>query len=402
MSKSVSELILNHLDDSNIDNCLFSLIFAIKVGLESLGFEIHRIQIPFTQVSGFRHPTHWGIVLTWNDINQFDDTAILLHENHQQKSFHPKNFTAEGILKDSLLQTRLGPFVSVLTSANHFYHQKLDQATLPYDLLEKLRDQGYVDYCALALKLPYSPFPQVMSITSREPFPNNMEELVLPHMSTLSLAIYGAYRTSQAYKLAESYIGPKTGHRVLNGEITRHHVSKRKVGIMFCDIRNFTKLSEELGSTKIVQVMNNIFELIAQAASVYGGEILKFIGDAVLLIFDYEEVSQRQIANNMVTVVEKAIDQLSEYAKKTSLPIAAGFGNHMGMVTYGNIGSKARLDFTVMGPNVNLTSRLESLTKTLDTQALFTESIAQYVTTLVPCGAHMMKGISEPVKVWKL
>ena len=77
----------------------------------------------------------------------------------------------------------------------------------------------------------------------------------------------------------------------MNGEIARNHTSIRGIGIMFCDIRNSTKLSEELGSSKIVPIANDIFELIAQAASTNGGEILKFIGDAVLLIFDHDEVS---------------------------------------------------------------------------------------------------------------
>ena len=404
MSKSVSEIILQHIDGSgaNVDDCLYSLIYAVKIGLESLGFDINRIQIPFTQVGGFRHPIYWGIALTWDDVNTYDDSLIMLHENRQGEEDPIESLTLEQIKQDPRMRKRLGPYFRVLNSDNYFYKQKLEEQPLPFPILEQLREQGFIDYCAFALPIPYCRLPQFMSISSRKPFPDNIDELILPHISTLSLAVYGAYRTSQVCKLAEAYIGPKTGYRVMNGEIARHHTSIREVGIMFCDIRNFTKLSEQLGSTKIVRVMNDIFELIGQAATSYGGEILKFIGDAVLLIFDADDTTSEHIANHMVEAVEKAIQYLSEYAEETSLPIAAGFGSHIGEVTYGNIGSKARLDFTVMGPNVNLTSRLESLTKTMDTSALFTEAVAQFVPKLIPCGTYEMKGLSEPVKVWKL
>ena len=401
MSKSVSELILSHMSDSDQDECLNSLLHALKIGLESIGFEIHRIQIPFTKSCGFRHPTFWGIALTWDHVNQYNDSIIMLHEDQSQES-PDKELTVERMIQDPLIEKRIGPYYKVLISESGFYREKLNQDALPYSIFEKLREQGYVDYCAFALTIPYAPVPQFMSISSRKPFPEDIEELILPHMSTLSLAVYGAYRTSQARKLAECYIGPKTGYRVMNGEITRHHTSMREVGIMFCDIRDFTRLSEELGSINIVPVMNDIFEIIGTAALAYGGEILKFIGDAVLLIFDQDKVPTKQTANDMVHSVEEAICLIKTYAHETSLPIAAGFGCHIGQVTYGNIGSKTRLDFTIMGPNVNLTSRLETLTKTVDVPALFTESIAQHVSKLLPCGSYSMKGISEPVKVWKL
>lgn len=401
MSKSVSELILNHLSDYRVEQCLHSLIYAIKIGLESLGIKIDRIQLPFTKLGGFRHPTYWAIILTWNDINHFEDSFIVPHEDKSNDAIEG-NFSLENIIQNEELAERLGSFYELIKSQKQFYQQKLDQPNLAYPMHKKLKEQGYVDYCAFTLALPYSPVPQFMSISSRQAFPENIEKLILPHISTLSMAVYGAYRTNQAYKLAECYIGPRTGARVMNGEIARNHSSIREIGIMFCDIRNFTKLSEELGSSKIVPIMNDIFELIAQAASAHGGEILKFIGDAVLLIFDHDKVSAEQTSKSIVATVEDSLRLLDEYAQKNSLPVTAGFGCHIGQVTYGNIGSKTRLDFTVMGPNVNLTSRLESLTKSLDTHALFSESIAKYVSKLTPCGEHKLKGISKPVKAWKL
>ena len=175
MSKSVSELILSHMNDS--DECLNSLLHALRFGLESLGFEIHRIQIPFTKLCGFRHPTFWGIALTWDVDKQYEDSIIILHEEQSQELLD-KELTIEHIIQSPVVEKRLGPYHKVLTSEPMFYRETLIQDALPYPIFEELKEQGYVDYCAFALSIPHAPVPQFMSISSRKPFPKDIKELI--------------------------------------------------------------------------------------------------------------------------------------------------------------------------------------------------------------------------------
>ena len=412
MASSVAEILLNHLDAKPNQDCLQTLLYGLKSALESLGLDIHRVQIPLTKGTGFRHPLYWGIGLTWSDTANFDDTLMMYHEGYESTPIDFDDFKNR-----TELHAGIGPYIELVLGESWFYQFNLEtEGDLPYPILDELRQTGYRKYFIFKVSIPSVEFPQFISLSSRTSFPSNIAELIYPHLNTLALGIYAAYRTSQANKLADVYIGPKTGQRVLNGEITRHHSQTHKVGIMFCDIRNFTRLSEQLGSKQIVHLMNDIFDTIAHAATSQGGEILKFIGDAVLLIFDHSidqespfekdqespPLNQAHIAQSMVNVVKESVHQLELLAHQKNLPIAAGFGCHIGDVTYGNIGSKERLDFTVMGPTVNLTSRLEGLTKEVKTSALFTQSIAQYVPSLIPCGSYELKGISKPTPVWKL
>jgi adenylate cyclase len=176
-----------------------------------------------------------------------------------------------------------------------------------------------------------------------------------------------------------------------------------KAGVLFCDIREFTALSERLGAIGVVSVVNQIFEIIGQIIHTHGGEILKFIGDAVLIIFsDQCEERHQAMIESMINTVRDAIQGVEALGDQINLPLAIGFGGHVGDVLYGNIGTSTRLDFTVMGPAVNLASRLESLCKKFDVSAVFSSEIAHGDTALKPLGSEPLKGIADPVQIWGL
>ena len=133
-------------------------------------------------------------------------------------------------------------------------------------------------------------------------------------------------------------------------------------GILFCDIRGFTSLSQELGAAGVVSVVNQIFDVVGNSVRENDGEILKFIGDAVLIVFAGHKAGDRdQMVKSMLATVRTAVEGVAALGKQLKLPLAIGFGGHIGDVLYGNIGTEERLDFTVMGPSVNLASRLEAL-----------------------------------------
>ena len=174
-----------------------------------------------------------------------------------------------------------------------------------------------------------------------------------------------------------------------------------EAGILFCDIREFTALTQQLGAEGIVPVVNCIFDVIGPTVQKHGGEILKFIGDAMLLVFPTDESrSHQEVCNSMLDAVTESVEGVQKLGKNLQLPLDVGFGGHVGEVLYGNIGTEERLDFTVMGPAVNLASRLESLCKRFNVSAVFSNTIATHSGKLTLLGYEQVKGIEKPVEAW--
>ena len=366
------------------------ILDGVREVLADNGVRVDRIQIPMTKFGGFRHPTYWGVLLTWSRERAFDDSALITHTER----------AASGLPQTQPPQS--SPYAEVARRQGRCLRINLREDKLDFALLEELAEQGRVDYLAFAINLPANPTPQYVSIAANTPFPEGVEDTIQKLRSLLSISLYAAYRSSQAIEVVRAYIGERTGPLVLNGDIARGHSETIETGIMFCDIRGFTALSESLGEAEIVSVMNELFEVIGKRASDHGGEILKFIGDAMLMVFRLEACSPKEVTRAMINVTREATDDIAEVAERRGLDLQAGFGCHLGEVYYGNIGTPTRLDFTVMGSAVNLTSRLEGLTKALGTNALFSEALAVHSDALISAGTHALKGITTPVPVFRL
>ena len=161
-------------------------------------------------------------------------------------------------------------------------------------------------------------------------------------------------------------------------------------------------VADVLGDPVKAARLNRVFEAIGGRAARHGGEILKFIGDAMLVIFRIRDGDRAAAAQRMVQTVRESSAEVAEVATELGHDFSAGFGGHIGAVAYGNIGTPDRLDFTVMGPAVNLASRLESLTKTIGATGVFSAEVARHVDGLQPCGRHKLKGIDEPIPVFRI
>ena len=371
-----------------------SLLIGLKESLGLLGIFPDRMQIPMTAALGFRHPAMFGIALTWSIENAFDDTFIIQHSE--------VNFNRRQGLPPSGDMDDLGPYAEVIRDESLHYRCSLNTETPHYDILKELKEAGYVDYLAFGIVVEETGFPQVVSLAAKVPFPADANERMRPFLDLYAITCRAAYKANKSKSLATTYLGARTGIRALNGEIVRGCSEAKTAGLIFCDIRGYTALTERLGGEKIIPLMNDLFDVIAQPALSRGGEILKFIGDAMLLMFDAEDVSREEVSTKIVDSVRIAIQEVQRVSTQTGLDLDAGFGCHLASVMYGNIGTKCRLDYTVMGPAVNLTSRLESLTKRLHTSAVFSSEIAQHCPSLISHGSHPLKGISEPVSVWCL
>lgn len=358
------------------------LIEGIRDVLVEAGIPVGRLQLPLARMLGFRHPTLALLIITWSDEQGFARAHTVTHDEMEAMGYPgPKGTPYEGPIE---------------TGRAVWFD--LTRSTGGYPVLDEVRDQGFVEYVAMGLPMAEHTRFQPLSIASREPFPADVLDRLNQLQPLLAMAVYAAYRTSQAVRLAEAYIGKASGPRVLAGEIRRGSTRRVVAGIVFCDIRGFTALSEQLGAQGVVKVVNAVFARVGEEATARGGEILKFIGDAMLLVYPVEDGDPALVARAIVDTARRSLQRI----EADDLGVGIGFGAHIGEVVQGNIGTPERLDFTVLGPAVNLASRLEGLCKPLGASAVFSEAIATHVPSLQPAGAHALKGIEAPVPVWRL
>ncbi|WP_108881151.1 adenylate/guanylate cyclase domain-containing protein [Anderseniella sp. Alg231-50] len=183
--------------------------------------------------------------------------------------------------------------------------------------------------------------------------------------------VFSTKRISLA--VAEAYLGPRTGRRVLDGQITRGHIDSINAAIMVSDIRDWTGLSSRMAAGDALALANEYFEIIARAVEANGGEILKLIGDGVLAIFpsDEQDETSRTACRNALSAARQALQSTDRPAD-----LRFGIGLHFGEVLYGNIGSTTRIDFTVLGQAVNITARIEGFCGPLEVPLLFSREFA--------------------------
>ena len=209
-----------------------------------------------------------------------------------------------------------------------------------------------------------------------------------------------------ATDLLAAYLGPRSGRLAYDGQIERGDVHTIHAALWCCDLRGFTALSDRLPRPKLVAILNRWFDMIGAAIEAGGGEILKFMGDGLLAVFPLEgegasscdralEAAEQAVADS------HTLDEL--LAQRGEPPLPFGLALHVGDVEYGNIGTRHRLDFTVIGPAVNMASRLESLTKELGVAAVASADFARGISRILPSlGQHRLRGIAAPVEVFGL
>ncbi|WP_193369219.1 adenylate/guanylate cyclase domain-containing protein [Pelagibius marinus] len=280
-----------------------------------------------------------------------------------------------------------------------------------FPITRDLKAQGYSDYTARPL--PFSTG-RTNSLTLATKHPEGFSgldiatvEAAMPVFGTL-LELRNAYRTSKT--LMETYVGQRSGQRVLAGTIKRGDVERINAVLWTSDLRDFTGLSETLPMEEVIVLLDEYFEAMAEAIEANGGEILKFIGDAILAIFPIEEKHAgdpcRACMASMVAAQAalKNAERLREERRAAGkAEFRCGIALHVGDVMYGNIGAADRLDFTVIGPAVNLVSRIEALNQDLAVPLVYSAAYAEHWTGQSrSLGVHKLKGIAEPQEVFTL
>ena len=294
-------------------------------------------------------------------------------------------------------------------STGTVYRRRLDGLDEGRDhaLLHEVKALGGTDYCALPLRSGGQVIGAIgIVVDGPAGFGDDnllklelLADIVTPILHVTALEIV-------ARSLLDTYVGHRTGARVLSGQIRRGDADTIEAAISICDLRDFTVLSETLPPDALLALLNAYFEVVGAAVTARGGEILKFMGDAVLTIFPTSaEVSLDAACDAALDAAIDLIDSLDAVNHRRRRagepPIRFGVGLHQGAVIYGNVGAAARLDFTVIGAAVNRTARLEKLTNSLDHRLLMSAEFAARVSTPVrSLGRHALAGVAEPQEVF--
>src|SRR5215207_1156107 len=206
--------------------------------------------------------------------------------------------------------------------------------------------------------------------------------------------------------LLEAYLGRRSAARVQAGALRRGTGETIRAALLYADLRDFTALSETTEPATVIAALDAWFDRIAGAVHAFGGEVLKFIGDGVLAIFPVTGAPAEacEAALRAVVAAHAGMAHLDAVRQAQGLPpLPFGAALHLGEILWGNIGAADRLDFTAIGPAVNLVSRLEGLCRPLGRSVLISGAVAAETTTsLVPLGEHVLRGIAAPCTVFTL
>jgi adenylate cyclase len=282
-------------------------------------------------------------------------------------------------------------------------------AQLDFPVLTELAAEGMTDYVALPFELSDRRRIAITLATAREGgFHEDELETIEPLLLLVVPLLEIHVQRSITRNLLDAYVGPQAGQRVLNGDVVRGQGETIRAVVWFCDLRGFTALSERLPDENVVAFLDAYFERVVSAVISRDGEVLKFLGDGLIAIFPVPDIEfSANAARRACEAARRAIADVDALAGHRSLAGEAVpqvcVSLHMGDVFYGNVGSAERLDFTVIGPAVNLVSRVDQLSKTLRRRVLMTSEFARVCgQKLDPLGSHPIRGVADPVDIFGL
>ncbi|WP_425067286.1 adenylate/guanylate cyclase domain-containing protein [Reyranella sp.] len=288
---------------------------------------------------------------------------------------------------------------------------RLDKLTeRHHHVLHEVKEGGGTDYFSLPMHIRRDgPLPVVAFATDRKEGFSEADIDDLTRLVDMMGAVTEMHiEESVAQTVAQTYLGRQVGERILHGMIRRGDGEEIRAVLWFSDLRDFTGLNERLPPDQVLELLNNYFQLVGDALAGHGGEILKFIGDGVMAYFPAEDAlfmpmvtaAALDAARQLIADAEAANEARATAGAE---PMKFGIGLHVGTVTFGNIGTEDRLDFTVIGSAVNRASRLEGLTKALGVRVCASaEFNADCPRPMKSLGKHRLRGVRDPVEIFTL
>jgi adenylate cyclase len=272
-----------------------------------------------------------------------------------------------------------------------------------------MRGEGVTDYIALPLSFTDGSI-HASSWTTRQEGGFSDEQLDALRSLVRPLAriveIINLQRT--AATLLDTYVGNRAGERILAGQIRRGHSETMQAAIWLSDLRGFTALSDRLAPEIVVDILNQYFDCQVPAIRKHGGEILKFMGDGLLAVFPIAREGGRvvEVCSRVMGAAHEAranVDAMHYPSGETIERFRFGVALHIGGILFGNIGGLSRLDFTCIGPAVNLAARLEKIAGRLHRTVVASDDFARASgTDWTDLGEFPIAGFAKAQRVYGL
>jgi adenylate cyclase len=307
-------------------------------------------------------------------------------------------------------QWQRSPFFHLLQSGEREFRRHLENGdTAGFPVLEELRQEGQTDYFALIHRFDReAAIGEMDCFMSRwtTTYPGGFTDVEVAALRRLvpmlGLAIKSVSLARVAESLVEAYLGRDAGRRVLQGKMSRGVVEKINAVLWSSDIQGYTSLSETIASDQLIPLLDDYAEAVISAVHGAGGDVLKLIGDGILAIFTAEDAAEAcRSALAAEAELRRRLDELNRRRDAESRPVASIYlGLHIGDVFYGNIGSKDRLDFTVVGQAVNEVSRIAAMCRSADRDVLFSSAFRASLpeaerSALVSVGRYALRGVAR-------
>jgi adenylate cyclase len=356
--------------------------------VERIGNDLLAGGVPVDRIAAFvatLHPQVLGRSFHWAPGQAVVVSNLTLA---RQQSNFVKNSTVSQVVQQRLeLRRRIEP-----------------GATHDFGILNDLEKEGFTDYVCIPLTFMSG---QTHAIAFSTKTASGFAE---EHLAALRHIVRPLSRIAEilalrrtAANLLSTYVGRNAGERILAGRILRGDIETVRAIVWFSDMRGFTEMSAKMTPRATIDTLNELFDCQVGPIERRGGEILKFIGDGLLAIFPVaSEEDLPRLCASALDAADEAFGALALRNDKASTEkLRFGLALHVGEVAYGNIGGDSRLDFTAIGPTVNLAARLEGLTGRLGRPLVLSEELAKYAARpLSDLGTFELKGVAQPQRVF--
>ena len=327
-----------------------------------------------------------------------------------------EEFYARARTPDGDKEWRASPWYRMIEDGEREMRRRLalGEGTNEFPLLAELAAQGGTDYWARIVGFGErdglgEARGVATSFATREPggFAGRDLALIGATLPAFALALKAALAVDTARTLATTYLGGDAAGRILRGEIERGRVETVRRVIWFSDLTGFTRIADSLPREQLLDLLNAYADCLVGVVHGHGGEVLKFMGDGILAVFSGAREQACRRALDAALAARSAVARLNRERSAAGLPVT-GFtlALHEGEVLSGNVGSRERLDFTVVGPAVNEASRIQAMSRSLDEPILVSASFAAACGDqrgrLVSLGRYALRGVGRPQELFTL
>lgn len=359
------------------------------------------------------HPVYEGRLVRWGH----DPSQPVVHEYGRTAlpggaaDLHPSSAVEQ---TEVVTRWRASPFFRMLQTGESLLRRRITaESEAEFPVLRDYRAVGMTEYVAIINRFAPEGIIGEMDcvysswVTARAGGFADAHIVALTRVvPTLALAVKAAALARMTGTLMETYLGRDAGRRVLSGRIMRGVADRIDAVIWFSDLRGFTRITDS-APEQVIPLLNDYADVIVSAIHAQGGDVLKLIGDGILAIFaaaDRPHACAAALA--AATGARREVAALIARRAREGLPVTDMYlGLHVGEVFYGNVGSTERLDFTVVGPAVNETSRIAAMCRSVEQPVLVSEAFANVDGMrgqLVSVGRYALRGVAQPQELFTL